>query len=227
SSRRRHTRFSRDWSTDVCSSDLLPEITVNEGTLQLEAAVTPEAETVVWTVEQGAEYATVDENGLVTAVADGTVVVRATLSSDETVYDEIEITISNQNIDVTAVEVVVENDAEVTITTENGTLQLLAVITPEDATVTDVTWTVEAGTDFVSVDDNGLVTALANGTATVRATSVDNTDVYGELEVVVNIEALGTIDFNATTFTVYPNPVSSTLYINANSNVNEVKVYNM
>src|SRR5690606_41074727 len=24
-SRRRHTRFSRDWSSDVCSSDLLPE----------------------------------------------------------------------------------------------------------------------------------------------------------------------------------------------------------
>src|SRR5690606_40126174 len=26
SSRRRHTSFSRDWSSDVCSSDLLPEI---------------------------------------------------------------------------------------------------------------------------------------------------------------------------------------------------------
>src|SRR5690606_39800144 len=25
SSRRRHTRFSRDWSSDVCSSDLPPE----------------------------------------------------------------------------------------------------------------------------------------------------------------------------------------------------------
>src|SRR5690606_40522985 len=25
SSRRRHTRFSRDWSSDVCSSDLSPE----------------------------------------------------------------------------------------------------------------------------------------------------------------------------------------------------------
>src|SRR5690606_40966338 len=26
SSRRRHTRFSRDWSSDVCSSDLLEEV---------------------------------------------------------------------------------------------------------------------------------------------------------------------------------------------------------
>src|SRR5690606_39461776 len=26
SSRRRHTRLSRDWSSDVCSSDLLPDV---------------------------------------------------------------------------------------------------------------------------------------------------------------------------------------------------------
>src|SRR5690606_40805873 len=26
SSRRRHTRFSRDWSSDVCSSDLVPAV---------------------------------------------------------------------------------------------------------------------------------------------------------------------------------------------------------
>src|SRR5207302_5699015 len=32
SSRRRHTRFSRDWSSDVCSSDLIP-------TRNIEAAV--------------------------------------------------------------------------------------------------------------------------------------------------------------------------------------------
>src|SRR5690606_40419098 len=33
SSRRRHTRFSRDWSSDVCSSDLLADLTLDtEGT---------------------------------------------------------------------------------------------------------------------------------------------------------------------------------------------------
>src|SRR5690606_41065340 len=30
SSRRRHTRFSRDWSSDVCSSDLEPETAEDE-----------------------------------------------------------------------------------------------------------------------------------------------------------------------------------------------------
>src|SRR5690606_40862917 len=33
SSRRRHTRFSRDWSSDVCSSDL-SDITVRDATLE-------------------------------------------------------------------------------------------------------------------------------------------------------------------------------------------------
>src|SRR5690606_41092841 len=31
SSRRRHTRFSRDWSSDVCSSDLAPRVRVHRG----------------------------------------------------------------------------------------------------------------------------------------------------------------------------------------------------
>src|SRR5690606_40228763 len=30
SSRRRHTRFSRDWSSDVCSSDLFGQVTLVE-----------------------------------------------------------------------------------------------------------------------------------------------------------------------------------------------------
>src|SRR5690606_40146990 len=35
SSRRRHTRFSRDWSSDVCSSDLPRRISVQRGVSEL------------------------------------------------------------------------------------------------------------------------------------------------------------------------------------------------
>src|SRR5690606_40511767 len=44
SSRRRHTSFSRDWSSDVCSSDLGPSLAV----LQALAAAC-DAEAVYWT----------------------------------------------------------------------------------------------------------------------------------------------------------------------------------
>src|SRR5690606_39560103 len=35
SSRRRHTRFSRDWSSDVCSSDLFLEVFTDQPGVQL------------------------------------------------------------------------------------------------------------------------------------------------------------------------------------------------
>src|SRR5690606_40998194 len=38
SSRRRHTRFSRDWSSDVCSSDLISRAITPEGVVDIFAA---------------------------------------------------------------------------------------------------------------------------------------------------------------------------------------------
>src|SRR5690606_40228765 len=37
SSRRRHTRFSRDWSSDVCSSDLLKERVPDKASASIDA----------------------------------------------------------------------------------------------------------------------------------------------------------------------------------------------
>src|SRR5690606_40418688 len=43
SSRRRHTRFSRDWSSDVCSSDLerKPSLSIQEREVKLEVEQMP------------------------------------------------------------------------------------------------------------------------------------------------------------------------------------------
>src|SRR5690625_5700107 len=41
SSRRRHTRWPRDWSSDVCSSDLTPKIRATQGLLNIAQAVMP------------------------------------------------------------------------------------------------------------------------------------------------------------------------------------------
>src|SRR5207302_7331971 len=49
SSRRRHTRFSRDWSSDVCSSDLglmaAPRCSMSAGTRELISSVVHEDQT--------------------------------------------------------------------------------------------------------------------------------------------------------------------------------------
>ncbi|GGB68915.1 hypothetical protein GCM10007424_06100 [Flavobacterium suaedae] len=205
------------------------EITTEGGTLQLIATITPEDATntdVTWTITSGSEFATVDENGIVTAIANGIVTVRATSDADGTVYDEIEITISNQVVAVTGLTVTVQDNAPAEITTEGGTLQLIATITPEDATNTDVTWTITSGSEFATVDENGVVTAIANGTVTVRATSDADGTIFDEIEIVINIP-LSTEKFNKDKFSVYPNPVSDILYINTTNQIQQVKVYNM
>ena len=72
-------------------------------------------------------------------------------------------------VPVTAVEM-----AEVTAEVEVGsTVTLHAHVMPENATDQSLTWTVESGSDKASVDENGVVTGVAEGTAVIRAASPD------------------------------------------------------
>ena len=58
---------------------------------------------------------------------------------------------------------------------ENETLQLTASIMPEEATIKTVTW-LSSNTTVANVDANGLVTAVAPGTATITATTTDGSN---------------------------------------------------
>lgn len=75
------------------------EIVEENGTLQLTAEITPSDanQNVVWSVEEGLDVVSVDENGLVTANENGIATVRATSTEDDTVFDEIEITVNYEN----------------------------------------------------------------------------------------------------------------------------------
>jgi hypothetical protein len=76
-------------------------ITTDEGTLQLSASVLPEDATnknVTWSISNGTGSATISSGGLVTAVTDGTVTARATANDGSGVYDDYELTISNQDV---------------------------------------------------------------------------------------------------------------------------------
>lgn len=68
------------------------------------------------------------------------------------------------------------------ISTEDGTLQMLADVQPKENTLQSVTWSIVAGEKCATIDpESGLLTAKANGTVTVRATSDDYVSgVYGE-----------------------------------------------
>ncbi len=65
----------------------------------------------------------------------------------------------------------------------DNSLQLLAYIYPVNATLRQVEWTITEGSDIASVDKYGYLTAKGNGNITVRATSVDGTDAWGEIQI--------------------------------------------
>lgn len=74
------------------------------------------------------------------------------------------------NIPVTTVTVTGEGGAT-TITVDYGTLQMYAHIDPHDASNQTVVWSVTNGTGTASISATGLLSAITDGTVTVKATS--------------------------------------------------------
>jgi len=151
-----------------------PSITVDKGTLQLNSVVNPSnaSQDVVWSVSEGSTFATVSQTGLVTAIASNAVVkIRGTSALNFAVFDEIDVTITNQNSPVaaTSVKISTVNDVRAEINSIGGTLQLLSKTLPAEADQY-VNWTVTQGAEIVNVDANGKVTGLKQGSAIIRAT---------------------------------------------------------
>lgn len=72
-----------------------------------------------------------------------------------------------------------------TISTRGGTMQLTASASPDNAANKAVIWSIQSGSTFADISDNGLLTAKANGSVTVRATAQDGSGIYGEITVAI------------------------------------------
>lgn len=161
-------------------------IITNGGTLQLLATITPSnaSQQVTWNITSGSELATISNTGLVTATANGTITVQAVSTEAPAVFNSITITIANQVVTPTAVEISTENNADAIINTNEGTLQLNAAVLPSEA-VQNVTWSITSGNELASIDTSGLVTAIANGTITVQAVSTVDTSLTDTIEIII------------------------------------------
>lgn len=110
--------------------------------------------------------ATVNSNGKVTGVAEGeNIAIKA-----KSWYAEAICTVKVEKIAVTWVTL---NKDEVTLTVWDEET-LTATIAPKDATYKGVTWS-SSNTDVATVDEDGKITAVAAGSATITAKSTDNT----------------------------------------------------
>ena len=139
-----------------------------QDTYQLTATVKPDNatdKTVTWSTANAA-IATVSDNGLVTAVAEGTTTITAK-AGDKTATCSV--TVSKKVIPVTSVSL---NKTSLALT-EQETFQLSATVSPDNATDKTVTWS--SSNTAVATVDGGKVTAVAPGTATITAKAGDKT----------------------------------------------------
>ncbi len=119
------------------------------------------------------------------------------------------VNISNQVIRVTGV-TVTATGGNATINANGGTLQLIANVLPANATDKSVTWSVINGTGQATISSSGLMTAVANGTVTARATAKDGSGIFGSL--VITISNQGSVTNLPPTVSL-SSPTKSTSYV--------------
>ena len=148
-------------TTDAQSITLSEEhivLSVGE-TKQLEATIHPETasdKTVIWSTENE-NIATV-ENGIITAVALGTTNIIVNTINNKTASCVVDVVIPVESVQLN------ETSKDLKLA---ETFELIPTVLPENATNKSVLWSVDPS-GVVSVD-NGLVTAIGNGTAVVKA----------------------------------------------------------
>lgn len=150
--------------------------TLNKGeTVQLTATVLPTDatdKTVTWSSSNN-DIASVDNNGEVTAVGPGTATITATANDGSGKAASCRITVNEPYTPPAIVHVTgISLDRETATIKKGSILQLSATVTPSNADDKTVRWE-SSNTDVATVDDNGKVTAIAPGTATITVTTTD------------------------------------------------------
>lgn len=148
-------------SVELSQTEITLEV---DGTATLTATVSPDNatnKTVIWESDK-TNIATVDNTGKVTAIAQGTAKITATADGKSA---DCSVTVTAKPVPVTGITL---DQTEITLEIDE-TETLTATLTPDNATDKTVTWTV-APSGVVSVE-NGVITALKDGTATITATA--------------------------------------------------------
>lgn len=176
------------------------EITTDQGTLQMASAVTPANanQQVLWSIVPGTGAATISATGVVTAQNNGTVWAKATSVENASVKDSVELTLTNQLIEVDSVIVATANNVPAAITTNAATLQMVSTIY-QTAANQDVTWSIVPGTGAATISTTGLVTGQVDGNVWAKAVSVENPLKSDSLEITISGQWVAVTDLDITT----------------------------
>lgn len=123
------------------------------------------------------EVATIDDKGLITAVADGKTTITITSKSASGAKDSFELVVYSPD----HFEIAYETESYVAI---DGTVNLLAEYIKRDGSKEALTWTAQTP-EIATVDANGKVTGINAGVATIRVAVASNAEVYQDFIVTV------------------------------------------
>lgn len=178
------------------------------GSLQLFAQIFPDNadnKSVTWSVSNGVNRGSVNSSGLVTALANGIITVRATANDGSNIYGELNISITNQKVLVQSISVS-DNLANDTIKGLNKSIELIAVIEPVNATNKSVEWSLENITGKATIDTNGLLTTIAPGKVKVIVKTSDGSLLTAEKQYIIAFPTTVNSEIELNHFSVYPNP---------------------
>ncbi len=159
-----------DYDTPVDSVTILqPTAQVSVGqTMQLSAVVSPaDRYQGVWWTSSDPDVATVSEDGTVTGVKAGTtnITANAKYRSEKVQPTPCVVTVTQPVTGIT----IDRDQASIEV---GKTCKLTATVEPSDATDKTVTWS-SSNEDVAVVGEDGIVTAMKAGTATITATAGD------------------------------------------------------
>ena len=132
---------------------------------------------VTWSSSNDAT-ATVDGNGLVTTHEVGTVTITATLKSDPAISSSVTIVVNPIKVSKITV-----NGYDKEYLVKDDTVTLTTTVEPSDAANKSIVWS-SSNEEVATVDQNGKVTAVGQGTVSIKAMN-DDSGVYGEQVITV------------------------------------------
>lgn len=135
--------------------------------------------------------ATVNQNGIITAVSPGTTtVIVKDLLTGKVALLQIIVSKGVNGINISGYNSI--NTGE--------TVQLYATVTPTDAGNQTLAWS-SSDTSIATVDQNGLVSTYKGGTVTIYATSTDGTNIQGQFTMTV-VQNAQSVSLNQSTITL-------------------------
>lgn len=191
------------------------EITIDQGSLQMQTSILPIdalSKSVTWNVVNLTGEATINSTGLLKAAKNGTVKVIATATDGSGIKGELQITITNQKILIEDISII-DNLTNDTIKGIGSKLVLKIAINPSNATNQSIIWSVENLTGKATIDENGLLTTISQGTINVIAKATDESQSTFQKKYIIAIPVSVKNLLYLTNFNLFPNPTQDKIQL--------------